>query len=168
MKHKALVFALMFFPILAQASDYEITVDRKKDALSQSHEGSIQHNSQNWVGEVKLTNHGFKDSPNLDLQYVVFVKRQDLGIKADAAEHVEKVRGSLQIPSVKGGATTTANTNEVKLRRQQLDPHTVFLNGGIGKAEDTVLGIWVRLSQGGKQVAEYVNPTTLTTKFKWE
>jgi hypothetical protein len=131
MKHKALVFALLFFPFLVQASDYEIVVNRKKEGLSQAHEGKVQQNSQNWVGEVKLINHGFKDSPDLDLQYIIFVKRQDIGKKADAAEHVEKVKGSLKIASLKAGATSANNTSEVKLRQQQLDSHVIFLNGGI-------------------------------------
>ncbi len=43
-------------PFLAQASDYEIAVNRKKESLSQVHEGRVQQNSQSWVGEVKLTN----------------------------------------------------------------------------------------------------------------
>ncbi|MEI8233224.1 MAG: hypothetical protein WCH57_00910 [Verrucomicrobiota bacterium] len=168
MNYKSLVFAWMLFPLLAQAGDYEITVNRKKEAFSQSHEGRIQKSSQNWIGEVNVTNHGFKVSPELELRYIIFVKRQDLGKTAASAEHVEKIKGTFKIPSLKGGAMAANTTPEVKLRQGKLDSRCFFTNGGIEKSEDTVLGVWARLYQGTTQVEEYVSPTTLKGKQKWD
>ena len=168
MKYKALVFALLFFPLLAQAKDYEITVNRKKDGLSQPNAGIVQHSTQGWIGEVKVTNRAFKPSPELELRYIIFVKRQDLGKKSNSAEHVEKLKGSIKIASIKGGATATENTKEVTLRQEKLDPGYYFANGGIQKSEDSVLGIWVRLFNGATQVEESVNPTTLKGKQQWD
>jgi hypothetical protein len=168
MKNKLIVLALMFLPLLAQAADYEITVNRKKEGYNQSHEGNIQQTSQNWTGEIKIVNHAFKASPDIEVKYIIFVKRQDLGKKSDSADHVEKIKGSTKVTSIKPGAVAVATTQEVKLRGGKLDPNWVFANGGIEKSDDGVLGIWVRLYQGTTQIAEYVSPTTLKGKQKWD
>ena len=167
MKHKALVFALMFFPFLAQASDYEITVDRKKDALSAASGKYRLVSSQNWTGEVKIQNHAFKPSPDMEARYVVFVKRQKIGEK-EGQDSIEKVKGTFSVATIKPGTTGIFLTSDVALHAAHMAPGWVPEEGGKETAQDTVVGIWLRLYAGTTQVAEYVNPSTLTTKFKWE
>lgn len=170
MKEKALISALIALPLLAQAGNYEITVERRKDGLANQAKGSepIQKQSQNWVGDVKITNRAFAPSPELEARYIIFVRRQQIGSQAGASDHVEKQNGSGRIASMKPGASMNMLTSEVQLKEEKLDPGWRFKNGGIKSAQDGVIGIWLKLYNGSTEVAEYVNPTTLKLKQKWD
>ncbi|MDD5350972.1 MAG: hypothetical protein PHQ12_12240 [Chthoniobacteraceae bacterium] len=167
MKSKLLVFALMFLPLLAQAGDYEITVERKKDAPGAATGARRLVTSQNWTGDVKVRNHAFKASPDLEAKYIIFVKRQQIGQK-EGQDTVEKVKGSSKVISIKPGAQISFSTSDVPLHKGHMAPGWVPAEGGKETSEDAVIGIWLRLYSGANQVAEYVNPSTVTTKFKWE
>jgi hypothetical protein len=167
MKPMALVFAFVAIPLLAQAGDYEITVDRKKDALSAPQGEYRQVATQNWTGEVKIQNHAFNPSPELEARYIIFVKRQKIGQK-QGMDQIEKVKGTTKVPAIKPGATAVCFTSDVPLHKAHMAPGWVPAEGGQQTAEDGVLGIWLKLYSGTTPVAEYVNPTTLATKFKWE
>jgi len=170
MKKAVLLAALLCLPILAlaQANNYEITVNRKKAGFNQSNKDAITSSSQTWSGEIKIRNKSFKPSPEIEVQYVIFIRRQQLGATAGSAEHVEKVKGSQKVDTIKSGETIIIATKEVKLRAEKLDDNWYFSGGGIAKAEDGILGVWVRIMQDGEQIAEYVNPTSLKAKQKWE
>ena len=167
MKMVAFFSALMAIALTAQAGDYNIMVDRKRDPQSVE-KGDIEKNSsQTWKGEVKVDYLPFKTSPNLQGRYIIFVKRQKLGDTGNA-DVVEQVKGSFDIPPIKGGGSAKFLTNEVVLNKTHLAPGWRMGNGGRGIAEDSILGVWVRLYQGDNQVAEYINTTTLVNKYKWE
>ena len=53
------------------------------------------------------------------------------------------------------------------LNKQALVGDTYYLNGGQRKVEDNVLGVWVKVINEGKVIAEYTNPTTVT-KRGWD
>jgi len=165
MKKAALIFALVVIPMLAQASDFEITVNRKKNGLSNSAGSVVQNSSQNWTGEVNITCHAFKPFPELEARYIIFVKRQAIG--QQGKDKIEKQKGTFKVPPMKSGSTSSFLTTEVVLKQAHLAPGWVVVSGA-SKAEDSVLGVWVKLLDGPKEVAEYVNPTTLTAKYKWE
>ncbi len=159
----------------AFAGDYEITVDRKKEKGGSGGDQATVKASQNWTGEVNILNRAFKPSPDLTARYVIYVKRQRIG-EAENAENVEKVTGSFNVPAMKGGAKGTFSTVDVVLNsahaaagwrvgQKDSDGRVTF---GRQSAQDTLAGIWLRLYSGQTQVAEYINPTTLTTKFKFE
>ena len=81
---------------------------------------------------------------------------------------MEKVKGEAKIPVLKGRESNLFLTSEVKLHQQALDGGYYYVNGGQANASDSVLGVWVKLFNGNTEVAEYVNPGTMKTKFKWE
>ena len=167
MNYKALVFAGMLFPLFAQAGDYEITVDRKKDAISAPKGEIRQHSSQHWTGEVKIQYHAFNPSPELEMRYIVFVKRQKIGQKL-GDDQIEKVKGTTKVAAIKSGLPATCLTSDVELHEGHMAPGWRTGEGGMQKTQDAILGIWLRLYNGTTQVAEYVNPSTLATKYKWE
>jgi len=167
MKRAALVLALVVMPMLAQAGDFEITVQRKKEGESAPKGGIVQKTSQGWIGNVKIENCGFKPAQELQARYILFVKRQHAGQK-QGEDQTEKVKGDYKVAELKPGANITFSTAEVQLRHSQLDGNFYYIGGGMSKTDDGIAGVWVKLFQGETQVGEYMNPPNLTTKFKWE
>ena len=167
MKRMAFLAALVMVPMLAQAGVFAISVDRKKDGAGQMKGDIEKATSQNWVGEIKIENLTFKPSEEVELRYIIFVKRQELGQKT-GMDQVDQVKGTIKVGSLKSHEKASFSTSEVTLRQQQLDPHYYYKSGGIQKAADTVLGVWVKVFSGENELAEYVNPSTLKAKNKWE
>jgi len=167
MKKLAFLAALVMVPMLAQAGDFLITMDRKKDGGGNMKGDVEMKTSQNWVGEIKIENLTFKPTADLELRYIIFVKRQELGQKA-GMDQVDQVKGTIPVKSLQSREKASFTTSEVTLRQQALAANYRFTSGGSTKAADTVLGVWVKLFNGQTEVMEYVNPTTLKAKNKWE
>jgi hypothetical protein len=167
MNKLAFLAALVMVPMLAQAQDFRISMDRKKDGGGNMKGDVEMKTSQNWVGEIKIENLTFKPTADLELRYIIFVKRQELGQKA-GMDQVDQVKGTIPVKSLQGREKASFTTSEVTLRQQALDAHYRFTSGGSTKAADTVLGVWVKLFNGQTELMEYVNPTTLKAKNKWE
>ena len=167
MKRAALVLALIALPAFAQASDFEITVQRKKEAENSAKHGAVQKTSQGWIGNVKIENCGFKPAQEIQARYMIFVKRQHAGQK-QGEDQIEKMKGEYRIAELKSGANVVFPTSEVNLRHSQLDGNYYYIGGGMSKTDDGIAGIWVKLFKGETLVGEYMNPPNLTTKFKWE
>jgi hypothetical protein len=167
MKLGAAVFiALAATCFTAFAGDYEITVDRKREKGGSGGNQATVKASQNWTGEVNILNRAFNASPNLTARYVIYVKRQKLG-EAENAERIDKVSGTFNVPSIKGGTKASFTTIDVVLNNAHMAPGWKMVEGR-QSAQDSLVGIWLRLYNGQVQVAEYINPTTLTAKFKFE
>lgn len=167
MKRAILFLAMVLLPMLAQAGDFEITLERKKDHEGQAKGGIEQAATQKWVGELKITNRSFKPTPELQVHYMLFVKRQELAQKA-GADQLEKIKGSAKVVALKPGETATILTSEVQLRHQKLAGGFYYINGGASKADDNVSGVWVKLFNGTAVACEYINPPNLVVKNKWE
>lgn len=167
MKRIVLLAAMALLPVFVQAGDYSITMDRKKDGAGQMKGDIEKQTSQNWVGEINIENRTFKPSPELKLAYIVFVKRQELGQK-EGADQVDQIRGDIKVGVLQGREKASFNTSEVTLKQQELDGGYYYRNGGRRKASDSVMGVWVKLFDGTKEVAEYANPSTIKAKNKWE
>jgi len=167
MKRAALVLALIVMPMLAQAGDFEITVQRKKAGESGAKVDVVQKTSQGWIGNVKIENRGFKPAQELVARYILFVKRQHAGQK-QGEDQIEKVKGDYKVAELKPGANITFPTQEVKLNHSQLDGNYYYIGGGMTKTDDGIAGVWVKLFKGETLVGEYINPPNATAKFKWE
>lgn len=166
MKPAVLAMGLVLLPLIAQAGDFEITVQRKKDALSAPTGTTRLKSSQNWTGEVKIEYHAFQPSPDLDARYIVYVKRQHIGQKESDA--VEKVKGNFKVPGLKPGSSPIFFTSTIPLYQAHMAPGWIPGGGGKESAQDNIVGVWIRLFKGETQVAEYTNPPGLASKFKWE
>jgi len=77
------------------------------------------------------------------------------------------VTGSTPVAMLAKQASEVVDTSEVTLKTETVTGGYLYLNGGRIKAEDTILGIWVRVSQGGELVGEYMAPASIA-KQGWE
>jgi len=168
MKTPLLLVILLALPLMAAAADYEITVERKKDAGGGLQGGTRLTSTQNWTGVIKIKNRTFKPSPELQVRYIIFVKRQQLGQATDL-ELTDKIKGSTKADSIKPGAVVTVMTSDVPLHKGQMAPGWRTREGGRQASQDSVHGIWVQLyDPEGNVVADYANPSTLKQKYEWQ
>lgn len=148
----------------------EVTAERKRNDVvrgATANGGDFTKGAEKCVYTIKAQSRSFGDLPALDAEYLIFVERQELGQKK-GSEVVERVPGSVKIPPLtKKAPIQSVPTNEIELRKQGLGGGYIYSNGGRIKAEDNVVGIWVRVMHEGKVVAEYANPSTVT-KRGWE
>jgi len=166
MKRMALVLALVVIPMLAQASDYEVTMDQKKDAPSEPNSGPRVKTSRKWSGTVKINCHTPKTSSELEVRYIIFVKWEHIGQKGP--DTIEQVKGNSKVTALKLGSSTTVPTSEITLNQGHMGPGWRPREGGATFTQDGVVGVWIKLFDGTTQVAEYVDPTNLPEKNKWE
>lgn len=157
--------------VLAQASGVhlDITAERKlhDDAGKKSYGVEMAHAGEDCVYNIIVSNPSLKDSPALDVQYVIFVQRQRLGEKT-SMEHLDKVRGSGSIPAIKSQAKGSVATKSFVLGKANLQNGYIYSNGGRQSAKDTVKGIWVRVFDGPTMLAEYANPSTIKEHETWD
>ncbi len=160
-------FGTLFFAISAQAGDIQITLDRKKTSPNHTRGGLEQQTSQKWTGTLRVENTSARTSPDLQAKYVVIVKRQELAEKT-GSDHLEVVKGEANVTPLKKGESFSADTTEIELRQQTLNAHYRYKSGGQTRASDAIAGVWVKVFSGTNLVAEYANPETVKSKFKWE
>jgi hypothetical protein len=113
--------------------------------------------------ELKIENTSFKDLANLTVDYVVFVDRQRLGEK-QGSENTERKTGSKKVELLTAKAPQTVSTDPIVLHMENLVGRFHYVNGGRIKAEDSFKGVWVRVSQDGQVIGEYINPPSLSTR----
>jgi hypothetical protein len=143
----------------------QITAQKKRGDETKGRvggEGTEAKKSEKQSYSVTLQNRTSADLLNLTVDYIIFVERQKLGRKK-GDETVERVKSSLKVESL-GRQPQTVATEEVTLNSENLVGDYIFSNGGRIKAEDSIQGIWVRVSQDGKLVGEYAIPSTMTSR----
>jgi hypothetical protein len=134
--------------------------DDKKGAFRG--EGSISQNSEKQSYTITLQNRTSADLANLTVDYIIFVERQRVGEKK-GNEVVQRVKSSLKVENL-SRKPQTLSTDEVTLNSSNVVGNYIYLDGGRIKAEDSLQGIWVRVSQDGKQIGEYAIPSTMTSR----
>ncbi len=154
--------------VAAGFGDLEIHIQPKQVNQTgvQAQAGATRfHTQEHWLYEVTVENKSFKPLDGLELRYVVFSKHEKFGSK-DPAE-MKRATGSLSIGSLKPHEKRSFSTNPVEISKTQLDGDYYFPSGGKEKAQDSLVGCWVRVFQNGQQAAEYANPSTLLHE-RWE
>jgi hypothetical protein len=101
----------------------------------------------------------FKELTNLDLRYVIFFEQEQLGVKA--APTPRQQSRSFSIESLKSHEKKSFSTNPVELNKSNLVGHWHYGSGAKPNAQDTLVGLAIRVYQGGQQFAEFANPSTL-------
>ncbi len=170
MKSASLICALLLAPLIAQAGDFQITINRRKgDTMHKAaaQEGGRNKASEDAFYEVTVTNQSFKPAPALEARYILFVERQELAKKVGSGK-VEKTKGTAPIAALEPHASANFTTTSVTLREQSLSGNYIYESGGRVKAKDSLVGVWIKLYNGNTEVGEYINPTTLSSKNKWE
>ena len=98
---------------------------------------------------------------------MIFVERHKLAEKVGQEPHVDRITGSKAIDLLTNREPQTVLTDELELNKGSLGGGWTYVGGGKLKVEDNVLGVWVRVSQNGELVGEYINPPTIA-KRGWD
>jgi hypothetical protein len=69
--------------------------------------------------------------------------------------------GSFSIASLKSCQKKSLTTNSVELNQSNQVSHWHYESGAKPNAQGTLVGLAVRVYQGGQQFAEFANPSTL-------
>jgi hypothetical protein len=147
-------------------SDVEVHCVAKKldETAKKASDGGANTTKEHWIYEVTVENKTFKEITNLDVKYAVFLKQEKLGSKETIPRHQN---GSFAISTLKPHEKTSFKTDSVELTKSNLVGTWIYSSGGKINAQDSLIGLVMRIYQNGQQFAEYGNPSTLT-KEKWE
>lgn len=164
--------ALLFGGALRlNAADSSIAIEWQRKILDSNMgkvgAGQVAKSTEDCIYTITLTNNAFKDAAAMEVKYVVFVERQRAGEKT-GNEHIERVTGSKTVEGIKSHQKTSVETDKFTLNQNQLAAGWHYTNGGKASAKDSVKGVWVRVYQGGTVIGEYVNPSTISKREKWE
>ena len=153
--------------LLAGNFDVEIHCTPKKvdEQVRKASDGGANTTKEHWTYEVTVENKTFKDLANLDVKYAIFFKTEQLGVKADATP--KQQLGSYNIPALKPHEKKSFTTDRVELDKSNLVGNWIYSSGAKPNAQDTLVGVAVRVYQNGQLFAEYANPSTLS-KEKWQ
>jgi len=156
----------------AADSDLNITCDKKRIELAtDSHSRSDSTTTtEQWGYAVTVENQGFKALTNLDVQYIIFYKHEELGIKGPPRKLTKK--GAYTIASLESLGKTSFDTDSVTLKKTTLvgsdGGYLYFTNGAKPTASDSLSGLWVRVFQNGNLYAEYAYPAGLSSSERWQ
>jgi hypothetical protein len=152
----------------AQASDPIMITSAKKPVSankgSVGRGGSQAKDSETVTYDLTFQNQTLADLSGLKVDYLIFVERPHLGQPMTEPSRVEKFTGSQTIDVLSNHAPQTITTSAITLNKENLVGSWHYKNGGRIRAEDTVAGVWVRVSQNGQVVAEYANPANVKTR----
>ena|SRR5437868_9239035 len=138
---------------------------RIDQTVKKASDGGANETKEHWVYDVTIENKTFKELTNIKLKYVIFFKQEQLGVKADATPRQQ--RSSFSIDSLKPHEKNSFTTNPVELSKANLVGNWIYSSGAKPNAQDTLVGLAVRVYQGEQQFAEFANPSTLLRE-KWE
>ena len=152
---------------IAGSLDLEIRCAPKKvdETVKKASDGGANTTKERWIYEVTVENRTFKELASLEAKYAIFFKQEQLGVKADPTPRHQN--GTFSIPALKSHEKKAFTTDPVELSKSNLVGRWIYSSGAKPNAQDTLVGLVVRVYQNGQQLAEYGNPSTLT-KEKWE
>ncbi|MGI9115756.1 MAG: hypothetical protein DLM52_11980 [Chthoniobacterales bacterium] len=168
MKSSVCVIALILGATAAFAgmSDVDIQVAPKMvDASQPQNAGHRGTSEEHWQYIVMIENKRFQPLLGLEVRYMTFYTEAALGSK-DAPEQQHQ-NGSFAVDLLQPHEKKAFTTSPVELKKSHLVGRRHYVNGGRIKAEDALVGVWVRVYQGGQIIGEYANPSTLTRE-QWQ
>ena len=155
-------------PLNAEIGGIEIRWEKKVVDSGPSKSGMhVAGTTEDCVYKIILTNNSFKDAPAMVVKYMVFVERQSTGQK-QGAEHIDKLKGTKSVEPIKSHQKAFVETDSFAMKEAKLAPGWYYPNGGKLAARDSIKGVWVRVYQDNKVVAEYVNPSIISKREQWK
>src|SRR5207302_2727211 len=133
--------------------------------VKKASDGGANVTKEHWTYDVTVENRTFKELTNLEIKYAIFFKQEQLGVKSAAEAHHQN--GSYNMPALKPHEKRSFTTDQVELKKSNIVGNWIYTSGAKPNAQDTLLGLAIRVYQNGQQFAEYANPSTLN-KEKWE
>ena len=167
------VFALLAFVLGSMnAEESRIAIQWDKKVIASKFDtlpkaGQVAVNNLLCTYTITLANNSFADAPAMQVKYNVFVERQRPGDKG-STQRIEVVKGSKSVDGIKSHQKASVDTDAFPLNDGKLSAGWHYVGGGRTVAKDSIKGVWVRVYQDGKVVAEHVNPSTLSSKEKWK
>lgn len=138
--------------------------DVTKVNAGNANNGVAAKNDETVHYELRLQNQTTADLATLNVEYIVFVQRQRLGEKMTDPPHIDRVTGSESVEVLNNREPKSVTTKDFTLHKGSLGGGYTYTNGGRLRAEDSVLGVWVRISQNGQMIAEYINPSSIKSR----
>jgi hypothetical protein len=162
----AITLTLTAAVTFAAPSDVDIHVfPRIVDASQPQNIGHRVLSEEHWQYLVTIENKRFQPLLGVEVRYMTFFTTAALGSKE--APRQEHENGSFAIEALQPHEKKVFTTNPVDLKKAHLVGHRYYINGGRIKAEDALVGLWLRVYQSGQLIGEYANPSTLT-KEQWQ
>ncbi len=164
-----LTLLLLVVPTLLAAPGYQVEVkfEQKRFDVKRAASQSTEISEESWGYVVTVSNHSFKEIPDLRVDYVVFSKHQRFG-SAVAEPKAERTTGSKALGNLQNTGKTSFETEAVTLKKARLKADWYYSNGAKGKAKDELSGIWVRVYSGSELINEFSQPPSLKSQEKWE
>ncbi|HEY3663152.1 MAG TPA: hypothetical protein VGL24_08375 [Chthoniobacterales bacterium] len=144
----------------------EVKFEPKRADVKRSASSSTEEAEESWVYQVTITNHSFKDIPDLRVDYIVLSKHERFGSKIEPK--LERTKGSKTLGNLTNNGKTSFETDPVTLKKARLKADWYYANGAKGNAKDEMSGILVRVYSGNDLINESAAPSSLKTREKWE
>ncbi len=140
-------------------------VAKRVDANQSQNQGHRAVSKEHWSYDIAVQNKLFQPLSGLDVRYMVFYTTAELGSKEASLQQHQS--GNFTIDLLQSQERKGSATSPVELDKAHIIGRRHFTNGGRIKAEDALVGVWVRVYHGGQMIGEYANPSTLT-KEQWQ
>lgn len=146
-----------------------ITSFKRPGDVTKVNEGNVSNgvpskNDETIHYELRLQNQTTGDISAINVEYVIFLQRQKLGERMTDPPRIDRVNGSQTVEVLNNRDPQSVMTKDFTLHKGSLGGGWTYNNGGRLRAEDSVLGVWVRISQGGQLIAEYANPSSAKSR----
>lgn len=169
MKHLSVFAAIVALATTTSLAidDIHILPSRIKLDSSKNNTGNTNVESTDIAYSVEVNSSSFKELTGVTVKYNIFYEIVRVGAKGES--DVKLSAGSHTFPSLLTNKAVKFETEPIKLAKSSLDAGWFYTNGASAKASDRVVGVWFKaFDSTGKQIGEYVNPASVTTKRKWK
>lgn len=162
--------ALVLFAASAQSlsSPYHVEVkcELKRLEVKRTASESTETAEEKRGYAVEISNHSFKEIPDLHAEYIIFSKHEQFG-SLDQAK-LERQQGSKALGAVPNAGKVKFETDAVSLKKARLKADWYYRSGAKNTARDGIVGLWVRVYSGNDLFEESVQPSSLKSQEKWE
>ena len=166
--HLALLLFILALPSQAAASacQVEVKCEQKRFEVKRSTSDSTETAEEHWGYLVTITNHSFKEMPDLRVEYIVFARHEKSGSTSEVKS--DRTSGNKALGTLQNNGKINFETEQVTLEKARLKLDWYDRNGAKKNAKDELSGVWVRVYSGSELLNEFVQLATLKAREKWE
>ena len=165
---------------IASAKDVKFSMDRKKLGQSNTRSGgNMSTESKDIIYTIIVESTAFKDLENVTIEYNIYYEE---------APPPQQGRPDPSVPKPQATPRTLAGKHTIEKlgsrKKTEFDTGSIVIKevssgggrggrggggGGGGQGKDRVVGSIIRgYNAEGKLIGEYINPTSVTSKFEWQ
>lgn len=116
---------------------------------------------------IQIKNDSDLDLNDLEVEYRYYIFKNQVGADKRSDGNNMRVTGDSTITLLAKRSEIKIETKKTEMKETDLESGYRWANGGKSKSKDQLDGIWIKLYQGDKVIAEFANPSTLPRKEKW-